>query len=114
MKLHEKYPELATYLGDYEVNETGVITSPGKFEGEPAYVAYYWEWVLQGEGTEIIDENGNIEGYEVNVYNGDLEVFPELSEHCTGSYYRSGQGEERVIVLYERGDGFVSHYWKEA
>lgn len=27
----------------YKVDERGVIRSPGKFEGEPIYVPYFWD-----------------------------------------------------------------------
>lgn len=67
----------------------GRIQSPGKFEGEPLYVPYFWDAYLDGWA----DEDDGIALW-FNVTLGDVEEFPELA------------GAERV-GLYCSEDGFV-------
>jgi len=73
-----------------------VITSPGKFESEPAYVPMYWHLVLNGfSSEESEDENG----YLVSLFyieNTDSDEFKELL------------GFERVYI-WEDSIGFVHH-----
>jgi hypothetical protein len=39
---------------EYTVNDNGIITDLGKFEGEPRYVPYYWDCALQGMYAEDV------------------------------------------------------------
>lgn len=73
---------------DYIVRE-GRICSPGKFEGEMAYVPYYWDIYLNGCADR---DNGNVLGFDVTAE--DKQEFPELRRRHT-------------VKLYERDDGFV-------
>lgn len=76
----------------FQVNDRGIITSPGKFEGEMLYVPSFWDEVLDG-GCQAAD----LDGDEVDVCKveaADRRNFPEL-------------GDKRWVVLEERGDGFV-------
>ena len=65
------------------------VRGPGKFEGEPAYVPYYWDAYLQGC---YADDDGEVITFDVT--DEDRDLFPEL------------QGVRRVR-LYETGSGFV-------
>lgn len=76
-------------LEQYELNEAGLIRSPGKFEGEPIYVPYFWDKGLEGCADY---DSGPVFGFEVDT--SDLELFPEL-EGIT------------VIALEESDSGFV-------
>lgn len=78
----------AEILAQYDVR-TGRIVSPGKFAGEPVWVPYFWELLLDGEGEE--QEDGWI---DFGIEPEDIEEFPELA------------GAEK-IGIYEREDGFV-------
>lgn len=74
---------------DYSVIN-GVIVSPGKFESEPLYAAYY---ASLDEDDSVYDEQDNeLRSYVVS--DAEKEVFPELSE------------VERVVLL-EDDSGFV-------
>jgi hypothetical protein len=76
-------------LSEYTVNESGVIQTPGKFEGEMLYVPYFWDSYLDGLSDR------EIEGFiYFKVVERDLENFPELA----GADY---------IALVERDNGFV-------
>lgn len=68
----------------------GKITTSGKFEGEAAYVPYYWEKGLDGWADDEPDEVS----YMFYVTKEDLSEFPELA------------GKDRVVV-FVRDDGFV-------
>ena len=52
----------ATPADDYDVGEHGLIDSPGKFQGEAAYVPHFWMLGLDGgadEDTYWEAENGD-------------------------------------------------------
>jgi len=70
--------------------ENGVIRSPGKFEGEPVYVPYFWQFYLEG-GAE--DDDG--ETLTFHVTDEDRAMFPELAN-------------VRHVFLWESDDGFVA------
>lgn len=75
-------------LTHYKV-EGGVIRSPGKFEGEPLYVPYFWDAFMNGMADS--DHQG-ILGFDVT--EEDKKEFPELKRR-------------RVVKLSEREDSFV-------
>ncbi len=66
----------------YEVDEHGIITSPGKFENEQSYVP--WLWACSTDNPARVD-----------VTPEDREVWPNLAD-----VYR--------VYLYEYTDGFVA------
>ena len=76
-------------IKDYDIDNTGRIRSPGKFEGEMIYVPYFWDAFLNGCADS---DNGKVLGF--NVTADDKAMFPELKR-------------KRVVKLYERDDGFV-------
>lgn len=61
----------------------------GKFEGEQAYVPYFWEAFLNG-GAD--DDDG--ETLTFRVTDADRAIFPELRR-------------VKKVRIYERSDGFV-------
>lgn len=68
----------------------GVITSPGKFEGQLLYVPYFWEIFLDGG---VDDEKGDVLIFKIDA--NDRKLFPEISK------------KQKTIKLKETG-GFVS------
>lgn len=76
--------------GQYKLKD-GKVVSPGKFEGEPEWVVFFWEAVLDGCGED--NEDGT---YTVYVENTDIEKWPEL-QGTTG------------VVLDVDDNGFVHH-----
>ncbi len=78
-------------LSRYRVDENGVITSPGKFEGEKIYMPYFYEESMFGYSQE---EEGV---YSVEVYEEDKSEFPELDE----------LENEGVVRWIEQDDGRV-------
>jgi hypothetical protein len=76
-------------LKQYNVDDRGVINSPGKFEGEPLYVPYFWDSFMNGMADS--DHHG-ILGFDVTA--DDKKEFPELKRR-------------RVVKLSEREGGFV-------
>ena len=68
---------------DYKIHD-GIIRSPGKFEGEPVYVPFFYDWSLEcGDSTVMITEP-------------DIVQFPELTGYS-------------AIIVGESGNGFVFH-----
>lgn len=82
----------AEVLAIYNVNEKGIITSPGKFELAPIFLPAFWESVLHGFANEGKDGNALI-----NVGDEDRKEFPEL-------------GTMEQIGLWEEEIGFVRWY----
>jgi hypothetical protein len=76
-------------LASYDIDLTGRIHSPGKFEGEQLYVPYFWECFLNG-GADY--DNGHVLGF--NVTKEDKKEFPELRRR-------------KMVKLIEQDDGFV-------
>ncbi len=69
--------------------ESGIIRSPGKFEGEARYVPYFWDVYLNGCADR---DDGTVLGFDVS--KEDKVRFPELKRR-------------RTVKLIERDDGFV-------
>ncbi len=78
------------YLQQFSVDKHGIIQSPGKFEGEPVYVPYYWE--MDGHDDEIISNYRFIRIFYVGEW--EASKFPELTP-------------SDVVYLWEDGLGFV-------
>jgi hypothetical protein len=75
---------------DYDVDETGLIHSPGKFEGEMLYVPYFWEIFMVGGADE---DDGNVLTFGIT--DDDRKLFPEL-------------GTTEKLYLEESDQGFVN------
>ncbi len=76
----------------YDVDQKGFIASPGKFEGEPYYIPYYWACSLGG-AADREDNEGNI---IFELTGEDHFAVPEF------------EGKERLILCVLE-DGFVTH-----
>jgi hypothetical protein len=74
---------------EYEIDSYGIIRSPGKFEGEPRYVPYFWEAYLNGMAD---DDDGTVLTFHVTAE--DRKMFPELRG-------------VRNVYLEESDQGFV-------
>jgi hypothetical protein len=59
---------------EYQVSESGIITSPGKFEGEHVFAPYFYDAFLNGMADE---DDGELCTF--NVTPEDKEQFPELA-----------------------------------
>jgi len=86
-------PGRAAITEDYDVDDLGTIRSPGKFEGEPVYAPYFWEVLLNGDGTPTYDDSGN-EWTLISVNDEERAEFPEL---------RNAQN----IALTVNNEGFI-------
>jgi len=75
----------------YEVDNNGVIRSPGKFEGEMLYVPYLWNCILDGDGDIMDDSQGNM-FIRLHIEPEDIEQFPELEGTETVDLYETEQG----------------------
>ena len=78
----------ATIEQEYKI-ESGIIRTPGQFEGEMLYVPYFWDAYLNGFADQ---DDGNVLYFVVT--DDDKIQFPELKRR-------------KVIRLYQREDGFV-------
>lgn len=69
---------------------TTIITTPGKFEGEPTYVPHFWDG--DGEDDSFFDGGDLIRAWRPTAE--DRAEWPDLQDVA-------------VFVLWERSDGFV-------
>lgn len=81
--------EIAQQVREQYNTEHGLIRDPGKFEGEPIYVPYFWRMALEGAAD---DEGCTL---KIPIDKQDRKLFPELAK------------KQRVIRLYEDDQGFV-------
>lgn len=65
------------------------VAHPGKFEGCPPYIPYFWDLYLNGE---VDRDNGDILGWDITAE--DRALFPELKGR-------------RTVRLRETDSGFV-------
>lgn len=79
----------AEMAAEFEVNQFGLIKTPGKFEGEPLYTPYFWNAHLNGLADTY---DGEFVTFRIN--REDLREFPELEGYD-------------AIWLWETSDGFV-------
>lgn len=89
-EMSEVMKEAQSLREDFRV-EHGIIRNPGKFEGEPIYVPYFWGVYMDGGADE--DEGGTL---KFKITAEDRKAFPELGK------------KQKVIRLYESENGFVS------
>jgi hypothetical protein len=83
-------------LKEYKINRHGTIVSPGKFEGEPLYVPYFWN-------DAVPDETFGASMF-FGITDDDRKEFPEIGGHVYG------------LKLYESEQGFVylTEYYSES
>jgi hypothetical protein len=82
----------------YEVDEHGLIRSPGKFEQCPDYAPYFYSWYLEGEGEECEDPNHGDGCLVFDITEEDVAEFPGYDEIAPGE----------TAHLREDDNGFVS------
>jgi hypothetical protein len=71
------------------------ITRPGKFEGEPTFVPYFWDAILEGSGDEDFEVDGCM-WTSLAVNPEDVARFPELHNI-------------KLVALSEDSQGFVTY-----
>lgn len=83
---------------EYDVVD-GVIRNPGKFEGEAVWVPYFWDLVMNGDGEEVFDEDGELVATRFKVDAEEEETFSDVlgGELACGS----------PVELFEDAQGFV-------
>jgi hypothetical protein len=77
-------------IREYNVDTSGRIRRPGKFEGERLYVPYFWDAYLSGFADR---DDGRVLGFDITA--DDRALFPELGKR------------RRTVKLFQRDDGFV-------
>ncbi len=89
-------------LKDYAIDANKIIRSPGKFEGEPIYVPYFWDCALQGMFAE--DVNGV---FFMPLDESDHVMFPELYLNTWDGVNDPTNKPVYGIALEESEQGFV-------
>jgi hypothetical protein len=77
---------------EYECDEQGRITSPGKFEGEMCYLPYFYDLFLCGEG--YCDDEGVI---SIDVEDADRVLYPSIPEGAEVIFFM----ESESVFVYE-------------
>lgn len=81
--------------GSPGVTDAGTIRGPGKFEGEPYYVPYYWDVANSGAADE-------------ELFDGEIPVSIFKLDSKDRHAFGFDKGEDE-LWLWEREDGFVLH-----
>lgn len=91
---------------NYNVNKNGIITSPGKFEREPAYAVHFWDAAMDGFGDTHYDEyDSPVDFFEVT--DDDLKDWPDLEDIYGVSLYTDDSGFVH-LQEYETKEGYES------
>ena len=76
-------------LGEYRLNDAGLIIDPGKFQGEPEYAPYFYK---QADDGEICFDGARL----LYLEDYDRRQFPDIIEKSTVA-----------MLITESDDGFV-------
>ena len=68
-----------------------IVSHPGKFEGEPAWVPYFWDLTMDGGADDVDDDNGT-DIYIFTIQEDDIAVFPELAGMSYVEVWETDQG----------------------
>jgi len=82
-------------LEAYNVNESGVITSPGKFEGEPIFAPALWVAALEGFSDR---DDGRSFFFSIPKSDPMRKEFPEMNRWL---------GRKRSVRLFQNDQGFI-------
>lgn len=82
-------------LSEYDVDERGIIQSPGKFEAEPLYAPYFSENAEYGEELSFMENGWGEYVSLIEVGDDDRQLFPEV-------------GTALYVLFTENDQGFVS------
>lgn len=93
----------------------GRITDPGRFEGEPEFVPYFWEHVMNGFGHTVVDygpdepDDADSSWYDAaeGTYYSVLEV--DEAEVVRWSELK----DQSHVILWEDSQGFVYHMFPD-
>ncbi len=102
----------ATYmkeLAQYAWSDRGLITTPGRFEGEMMYLPHFWNTSMEGFCEWHRDKS-----VSMPIESADIQLFKNLIRYVDG--YEKSQGllvairrlkRKRRVALYQMSDGRV-------
>ncbi len=77
----------------------GIIRTPGKFEGQPAWVPYYWD--LGIDGCADADGNGKDTPFIFHLDSSDSYIWPELARVFTITLATDAHGNVKHTIYKE-------------
>lgn len=98
-------------LNSYTWNSYGIITDPGKFEGEMLYIPYFWQVSL--DGCVDIKPNGEI---SIEIEDLDIKAFEDWLDYFQTRGINKIEGlvkaikklkKKKIVRFYVRDDGFI-------
>lgn len=94
--------DVRALLSSYDIDENGLVRTPGQFEGAPTWVVAFWDLATEGWGEALIVD-GVTSATGVIITTADIEKnFPTLAGH-----------EDETVVLWQDENGFVRYAWKD-
>lgn len=81
---------------EYDTNEYGVISNPGKFESEPPWVPQLWDRVMSGFS-------------DVSVHDGSMAIDAFRLDSGLAALTGLEPDPDRFVCLWSDDNGFVSH-----
>lgn len=83
-------------LAWYDVDQYGIIHSPGKFESDMLYAVHFWDLTLEsGEEEMVYDGDMPISLFHISP--DDKTAFPELNDIAWLGLYEDSQGFVYVL-----------------
>lgn len=79
---------------DWRLNSDNLIANPGKFQGEPIWAPYFYQYALGGLYDDFLRPDGSTETI-IELVDSDLDRFPDIPKTSTH------------MSLIEKEDGFV-------
>jgi len=106
-------PNKLAALDSYNWNSYGIITDPGKFEGEMLYIPYFWQVSLDGCGEFRSTDSTvsvDIEDFDVKTFEDWLDYFRTRKLDKVEGLVKAIKRlkRKRVVTLFEENNGFVS------
>ncbi len=89
----------------YTANKEGIITNPGKFEGELTVAAYFWEQANEGGATDEVFYSGDDTQFSFFVFDKvDKVLYPAIKDDYGMSLYESDNGFVHAVYYKTQED----------
>lgn len=89
----------------YETDCFGTITSIGKYQGQPLYVPYFWEFIIANDLFDGLDTTYGYLAYVVKISREDASLFSQLENFTELRFWLGDNG-----FIYHSAQGYIPHH----
>jgi hypothetical protein len=76
----------------YETDCLGIITSPGRYQGQPLYVPYFWQYIIANDMFDRTDTTYGYLAYVVKIAREEIALFPQLAHFTSIRFWLGDSG----------------------